>query len=130
MLGCMGDGTKLKPMIIFKRKTFPKDKFPPRLVVKVQQKGWMTSELFTQWIDECWKERPGAMLGLRALLAMDTFKGHITEEAKSAMKEANTDIATIPGGMTSILQPLDVSINKTFKERLRQLYKQWLASTF
>ena len=41
VLGCMADGTKLKPMVIFKRKTMPKENFPPGIVVHVHPKGWM-----------------------------------------------------------------------------------------
>ena len=39
VLTFMVDGTKLKAMVIFKRKSMPKDKFPPGLVVHVNPKG-------------------------------------------------------------------------------------------
>jgi hypothetical protein len=31
--------------------------------------------------------------------------------------------------MTSVLQPMDLSINKPFKDRLRQQYLPWIADT-
>ena len=34
----------------------------------------------------------------------------------------NTELVVMPGGMTSVLQPMDVSINKPFKDSLRQQY--------
>ena len=37
-------------------------------------------------------------------------------------KEINVDLAVIPGGLTSIYQPLDVTINKPFKDNL---HKEW-----
>jgi hypothetical protein len=38
-----------------------------------------------------------------------------------------TELVVIPGGMTSVLQLMDVSINKPFKDRLRQQYLNWIA---
>ena len=42
MLACLGDGTKLPPYVVFKRKTLPKDLVLPRGIhVRAQAKGWM-----------------------------------------------------------------------------------------
>ena len=38
VLVCCADGTKLPCMIIFKRKTFPKEKFPSGVIVHVHEK--------------------------------------------------------------------------------------------
>ena len=38
-----------------------------------------------------------------------------------------TEFIVIPGGMTWVLQPTDVYINKPFKDRLRQQYLTWIA---
>ena len=34
----------------------------------------------------------------------------------------------IPGGMTSLIQPPDVSLNKSFKDRTRKLCNDWMVS--
>jgi len=41
VLACCADGTKLPPLLIFKRKTLPKDVIPHRIYVHVHSKGWM-----------------------------------------------------------------------------------------
>jgi len=38
-----------------------------------------------------------------------------------------TELVVILGGMISVLQPMDVSINKPFKDRLGQQYLTWIA---
>ena len=51
---------------------------------------------------------------------MDSFEGHKTDTIKNITLNENTDLAIIPGGLTSIVQPLDVCLNKPFKDRLRE----------
>jgi len=54
---------------------------------------------------------------------MNSFKGHKTNSVKKRCNEENTDIAIIPDGLTSVLQPLDVCLNKPFKDRLREKWR-------
>ena len=61
-----------------------------------------------QWITKVWivytKKWP-------SLLILDSFSAHITEGIKSMFERFNTTVIVIPGGCTSVLQPLDVSVN-------------------
>lgn len=127
VLACLADGTRLKPMIIFKRKTMPKEYIPPEVLVHVHEKGWMDETGMKLWIDKVWKCRQGGLLKKKSLLVYDMFKGHLMDSIKKRLKDHNTDIAIIPGGLTSLLQPLDVSLNKPFKEHVRTLWSEWMA---
>ena len=42
------------------------------------------------------------------------------------MGELKTQLAVIPGGLTSQLQPLDVSVNKPFKQNMREHWNKWM----
>ena len=86
VLACLADGTKLPPMIIFKRKRMPKDKFPPGVVIHVQEKGWMDDSGCVKWINEVWDRRPGAMFKPKSLLVWDMFQSHLTDTTKKALK--------------------------------------------
>ena len=44
VLTCMADGTKLKPMVMFKRKTMPKGNFAAGVVIHVHPNGWMDND--------------------------------------------------------------------------------------
>ena len=50
VFSCMADGTPLKPMVIFKRRTIPKGNFPTNVVLHVHPKGWMGEEGIKLWI--------------------------------------------------------------------------------
>ena len=54
------------------------------------------------------------------MLVLDSFCGHTMEEVKTLLKKGKTDLVVIPSGLTSMLQPLDVCINRPFKFALKQ----------
>ena len=111
-----GDGLKIKPMVIFKRKTFLKISNKHGVVMSAQEKGWMDSDQMKIWIQRaCWSQTGG--LGRRhSLLVYDTFEAHLTDIVKASLKRENTNLAVIRGGLISLLQPLDVSFKRPFKD--------------
>jgi len=115
MLAATADRRKLPPFLIFKRKTLPKSEaFPKDIIVRTQEKVRVTEELMLEWLKSVWGCRPTAFLNEPSLLVRDAFM-------KKQLRKMNTDLV-IPDAMTSVLQQMDVSINKPFKDRLRQQY--------
>ena len=56
---------------------------------------------------------------------MDDASIHKIGNIKDKIKECNTMISMIPGGLKRYLQPLDVSINKPFKDELKKRYTRY-----
>jgi len=75
-----------------------------------------------------WVKKPGALLKPKILLVWDMFRAHCCDSVKARLKEYRTRQAVIPGGCTSVLQPLDVSVNKPFKTYIRKLWMSWMIS--
>uniref|UniRef100_H9GL38 HTH CENPB-type domain-containing protein n=1 Tax=Anolis carolinensis TaxID=28377 RepID=H9GL38_ANOCA len=130
MLAITADGNKLPPFVIFKRKTMPKRvQFPHGIHVRVQANGWMDFELMVDWIETVWNRRPGAAMKQPALLVLDSFRSHVVKEVRELLCENKTQQVVIPGGLTSVLQPLDVCVKKPFKDHLHHFYNEWVMSS-
>jgi len=88
--------------------------------------GWVNEEVFIYWLEEIIlpyvKKR-------RALLVFDTYSAHVSKAFQDQiLKYDNLDIALIPGGLTYLLQPLDVSFNHSFKTLIHNEWKKYLNS--
>uniref|UniRef100_U9UYM1 HTH CENPB-type domain-containing protein n=1 Tax=Rhizophagus irregularis (strain DAOM 181602 / DAOM 197198 / MUCL 43194) TaxID=747089 RepID=U9UYM1_RHIID len=117
VLACIADGSKLLAVCIFKLKNVPKENFPYGIHIRANEKGWMNEKEMLWWIETVWTSR-NPFGNSRSLLVLDSFRGHIVSSVKNRLVEKNTNIAVIPGGCTSKLQPLDVAINKSFKAKM------------
>ncbi|CAL4230375.1 unnamed protein product, partial [Meganyctiphanes norvegica] len=73
-----------------------------------------------------WSRRRGGLLRKPALLVWNQFRANKTEAVKDNLKRFKTDLAVIPGGLTSQLQPLDVCINKPFKAFMKDEWNKWM----
>ena len=50
------------------------------------------------------------------------FRSHIKDDFLKLLLDNNQNYCLIPGGLTHVLQHLDVSINKLLKQRITQIY--------
>uniref|UniRef100_K7GHM1 Uncharacterized protein n=1 Tax=Pelodiscus sinensis TaxID=13735 RepID=K7GHM1_PELSI len=127
MLACMANRRKLPPYIVFKRKTMPKNViFPNTVHVRVHPKGWIYEALMLDWLQTVWVKRPGGLMRKWSLTVLDAFWCHRMPSVKKRLQQDKTDLAIIPGGMTKMLQALDVTVNKPMKDALRRKWNTWL----
>ncbi|CAB4426858.1 unnamed protein product [Rhizophagus irregularis] len=61
-----------------------------------------------------------------AMMVYNSFQGHLEESVKGKFKQHDFHLAVIPAGLTNICQPLDVSINKPFKDNMRKEWHIWM----
>ncbi|CAI7850740.1 unnamed protein product [Closterium sp. NIES-53] len=98
------------------------------VVVGCQANGWMEAMGVIQWLDEGVVPFLKPKFGVQsrsARLVLDSYRGHLTKEVKARFAVLNIVPAVIPAGCTADVQPLDVSVNKSFKASVRQQYQSW-----
>ena len=79
------------------------------------------------WVHTVWSSKPDGGLSQRwSMLVLVAFSCHKTDDIKALLRRTNTDLVIIPNGMTSLLQPLNVSINKQFQDGLRRCWSNWI----
>jgi len=106
VLACSESRKKLKPMVIFERKTMPKENVPNGVVVHCHSKGWMDRDGMAVWGEKVWHPRPMSFFDRTSLLVFDSFSARIDENVRNTFKtEHKRTTAVIPGGLTKKLQP-------------------------
>jgi hypothetical protein len=83
-------------------------------------------ELMEDWLGCVWECQPGALSELWNMLAVDAFHGSLSSRIRNRLGNKKTDLVIIHSGMTSELQPFDVSVNKPFKHLVHKHYDSWL----
>ena len=78
----------------------------------------MNENEMSWWVKNVWIQYVRQGSNSKSLLVLDSFNAYKTDVIKHRFYEKNTDLAIIPGGLTSRLQPLDVSLNKFFKAKV------------
>ena len=62
------------------------------------------------------------------LIIYDEFRGQITLDVVSKLRQHHFDIVLVPPNCTDRLQPLDVSVNKPAKDFLKEKFREWYAT--
>ena len=129
VLAVSASGAKLPVMTIFRGKRIALSRnvvIPNGLIAVKQLKAWMNEEMMKYWINNVLKPWRISTFGIndakKCILALDEYKTHLTHSIQKLLKRLNFEPLYIPGGLTALLQPLDVSVNRSFKCKLR---KEW-----
>ena len=77
-------------------------------------------------IEKVWRWRAGSLNKPQSLLIWDSCSAHLIDSVKHELRENNITTAVIPTGLPSVVEPLDVSLNKPFKDRLHQKWCTWM----
>jgi len=99
--------------------------YDKRVMVKWNETAYANANLLIEWITN--SLAPVLPAGPR-LLALDIAKFHCTESVLQALRENDIIPSIIPPGCTGLIQPLDVAINKPFKDLLRDYIDEALES--
>ncbi|CAG8755105.1 14328_t:CDS:1, partial [Racocetra persica] len=65
--------------------------------------------------------------GAPMMMVYDSFTGHLEKSVKEKFRNNGIDLAVILAGLTSVCQPLDVAINKLFKDNLCKEWHLWIS---
>ncbi|CAG8801066.1 22678_t:CDS:2, partial [Cetraspora pellucida] len=105
---CFANGNKLPPIVIFKGVRISSN-LPCGIVVCMHKSAWMDENLMSEWINQVWNKRPGALIVNKplSLLVMNSFEGHLTDIVKNKYAINNIHKAIILECLISIIQPLD-----------------------
>ena len=59
---------------------------------------------------------------------MDVFKGQITNPILKKLEEHNILLTRVPGNMTRLFEPLDLTVNCYFKQFMKRKFVEWYAN--
>lgn len=123
------DGSKLKPLVVFKgqpggsvTKEFPN--FDSRNSYICQPKAYCDSDVMQYWTKMCLA--PYCCDMEPAILMMDNFGPHCVRPVKIEIAKLGCIQVNLPPNMTSKVQILDVGINKPFKDRMNRYYMEFM----
>lgn len=126
---CMGTtGHFVPPALIFPRKNWKHellDGAPVGTLGLVQEKGWMTGEVFLQWLEH-FCQHVKASLEDKVLLVLDGHSSHKNLDVLEYAKTNGVIMVCLPPHCTHRMQPLDVAFFGPFKIFYDQEITRWL----
>lgn len=131
LIAILSSGIVLPPVFIFKsKKPIPQDliqKYKKDCLIFNNQKGWITEDILLEWYDKIWLNL-NLPPNVRPMIIYDKCKVHISSKVLNYLKEKKILHEMIPAGTTGYLQPLDVSINRPLKAKVKERFDQLYSS--
>jgi hypothetical protein len=131
-----GDGTVLPSVVVFKGKANGRivkkefATFPTSHHYHCQDAAWMDETVKLAWVDQVLRPYvETAPEDIIPIIILDSYRCHMMAlVVQKIQQELGVEVKHIPGGCTSLCQPIDVGFNKPFKDRLWRLWTSWMIS--
>lgn len=94
----------------FKRRFYLKTHCQKTFMFTFKRKRSMDINHIHAYLEIIWKLLSWSVVKIQCLLVLESISDHLEDSVKSKRKEWNTHSVIIPGGLTSILQPLNVCL--------------------
>ena len=133
LLVILANGGKLPPLLIingvangkinndFKKNFFVKIN---KIFLECNSNAWCTKDIMFRWSNSIWGRNIESFNkeAIPSLLIMDQFTMHANDIVIKEIESKDTEIKFISKGMTGVLQPLDVNVDKAFKVYIKKRY--------
>ena len=127
------DRSNLPPILIFKgtqngqiaKKEL--SNFPPGCKYFCQENGWMDERVMIEWIENIFKPFiETALENVVPLPVLDSYQCDMMTSVVETIQQLGVEVEHIPGGCTSLCQPVDVGINKAMKMLVHNDWEDWM----
>jgi len=126
-------GEMITPMVIYKGTRYGRiathelRDHPQEMKYAMQPKAWFDEATMLDWVDYDLKPFvTTAPVGIIPILFLASFEVHLLGSVADAIQGLGVELEIIPPGCTSLVQPIDVGINKPVKANMRKIYTEWL----
>jgi hypothetical protein len=130
-----GDGTVLPSVVAFKGKANGRiakkefSTFPASHHYHCQDAAWMDKTVMLAWVDQVLQPYVNtAPEDIIPILILDSYRCHMMASVVQKIQELGVEVKHIPGGCTSLCQPVDIGFNKPFKNHIWRLWTEWMIS--
>ena len=100
---------------------------PEGMIYACQDNAWMDERVMLMWVEMVLKPYVDtAPQNVVPLLFLDSYCCHMMNLVVNVIQDLGVEVEHIPGGCTSLCQPVDIGINKPFKGFLHKAWEKWM----
>ncbi len=82
----------------------------------------MNAKVFQTWFENFWYKHTDEEERRHTIMFLDSYVS-----THKSYSPADTSVYFFPPNSTSLLQPMDLVLNKPFKDRIRIFWEEWMA---
>ncbi len=87
----------------------------------------MDEQVMLAWVEEVLAPCvPTAPEDIIPLLILDSYQCHLMASVVYKIQELGVEVNHIPGGCTSLCQPVDVGLNELIKSHVQKMWIKWM----